>query len=51
MSFGFIGSVAMAIVGVAFLLVAVSHQETGTIIKNTGDAFSSALKTSIGNSA
>lgn len=49
MSFGFIGSIAMAIIGVAFLFVAVSHQETGTIIQNTGNAFTSSLKTAMGS--
>lgn len=48
MSFGFIGSVAMAIIGVAFLFTAVTHQETGTIIANTGSAFTSAIKAATG---
>lgn len=44
MSFGFIGSVMLAIVGVAFLYVAVSHTQTANIIKAGGDAFSNGLK-------
>lgn len=48
MSFGFIGSVLLAIVSVAFVYVAVSSTNTSGIIKAGGDAFSNGLKAATG---
>lgn len=48
MSFGMIGSIAMAIIGVAFLAVAVSHTQTAQIITAGGNAFANGLKAAMG---
>lgn len=48
MSFGFIGTVALAMVSVAALGLVVGSPNTGGIIKAFGDAFAGGLKAATG---
>lgn len=48
MSMGGIIGVFSAIVGVAFLTVALSHSSTATIIKNIFDGFAGSLRAAMG---
>lgn len=49
MSMGGVLGIFSAIIGVAFLTVAVSHTQTATIIKNIFDGFSGSLKAAMGH--
>lgn len=49
MSFGGVISIATAIIGVAFLSVALSSTNTATILKNIFDGFSGSLRAAMGH--
>lgn len=49
MPLGGILSIASAIVGLAFLTVAVTHTQTATILRNIFDGFAGTLKAAMGN--
>lgn len=49
MPVGSIVGIFSAIIGVAFLTVALSHSSTATIIKNIFDGFQGSLRAAMGN--